>query len=152
MKPHLLKYTFVLYRTQFNEKNPYTLEVEENSINECERQYEGKKYQCVVSEILFVPNKALNFPDEEDRYMHVQFENAQTPVMFINTKLTESIVCSFNLNRFQTTENDNYKHINLYHFRPHTDGVMRRFHFNQTTSLKKIKSTFFKFAKRTASF
>ena len=98
MEPHLLKYTFVLYRTQFNGKNPVTLEVEENSINECKRQYEGKKCQCVVSKILFMPNKALNFPDEEDHYVHVQFENAQTPVTFINIELTELIVCSFNLN------------------------------------------------------
>ena len=45
-----------------------------------------------------MPNKALNFPDEEDHYVHVQFENAQTPVTFINIELTELIVCSFNLN------------------------------------------------------
>ena len=152
MEPHLLKYTFVLYRTQFNEKNPFTLEVDENSINECERQYEGKKCQCVVSEILFMQKKMLNFPDEGDRYVHVKFENAQTPITFINTELTESIVCSFNLNRFQTTEKDNYKHINLYQFRPQTDGVMKRFYFNQITSLKKKKMHVFKFAKGTASF
>ena len=131
---------------------PFTLEVEENSINECERQYEGKKCQCVVSEILIMPKKALNFPDEDDRYVHVQFENTQTTVTFINTKLTESIVCSFNLNRFQTTENGNYQHINLYHFRPQTDGVMRRFHFNQITSLKKIKCTFLNLRKEPLLF
>ena len=58
-----------------------------------------------MREILFMPNKGLNFPDEDDRY--VLFENAQTHVTIINTELTESIVYSLNLNRFQTTENDN---------------------------------------------
>ena len=80
MELYLLKYTFVLYRRQFNEKNPFTLEVEKNFINKCERQYQGKKCQCVVSEIFLKPNKQLNFPDEEDHNVHVQFENAQTHV------------------------------------------------------------------------
>ena len=69
--------------------------VEKNSINECERQYEEKKCQCVVSEILFMLNMGLNFPDEDDRYVHVQFENAQTPVTFINTELTDSVFVQF---------------------------------------------------------
>ena len=130
MESHLLNIPFVLFRTQFNKKNPFTLQVDKNSINESERQYAGKKCRCIVSKILFMTNEAMNFPDETDRYVHVQFENAQTPVKFIYEELTEKIECSFNLNQFQTTENGNYKSIVFYHLKLLTSGVMRRFHSN----------------------
>ena len=80
MEPHLLKYTFIIYRTQFNEKNPFTLEIKENSINECKRQYEGKKCQCEVSEILFMPIKAFNFPDKDDRYVMFNLKTRKHPL------------------------------------------------------------------------
>ena len=91
-----------------------------------------------------MPSKVVNFPDENDRYVQVQFENAQTPITLINSELTESIVCSFNLNRFQATENENYKHIDLYYFRP-------QILFNQHI-VKKNKIHLYKFAKGTAYF
>ena len=139
-----LKDVFILHKDwkKVNEKNPLLLEVENESIDECLKRYGEKEVECVIRQILFMSSNVLNFPHEHDRAVHVQFENVISQIVFLNNKLVENVVCSFDMNDYEQSGRDGYIHVSLNILEPQIDGVLRTFVLKQIKLLQKTKCTF----------